>query len=181
MNKAVFFDRDGVLNQAVIINGRPHPPEDAEHLVIQPGAAECVARVRKAGFLCICVTNQPDIARKTRTAENVDAMNDKIMHGLALDDLYCCPHDNADHCECRKPKPGMLISAAKKWNIDLSRSWMIGDRRGDVLAGQKAGCKTIFLDGGYEDITGVNPDFICAALVMAAQLILAHNMQGEKQ
>ena len=180
MRKAVFFDRDGVLNQAVLINGRPHPPADEHSQIIQQGADDCIARLQSAGYLCICVTNQPDFSRKKRTAENIAAMNNKIMRVLQLDDLYCCLHDNEDHCDCRKPKPGMLLRAAQKWTVDLRQSWMIGDRRSDILAGQAAGCRTIFIDGGYDDAGALHPDSTCRSVAEVADIILS-KAHGEQQ
>lgn len=175
MKPAVFFDRDGVLNQAVVREGKPYPPVDAEALAITPGAGELLADLKRADFTLICVTNQPDLARGTRTLENVMAMNKKICDMLPLDDLLVCLHDNSDHCACRKPKPGMLLEAAQKWGLDLDRSWMIGDRAGDIAAGRAAGCRTIFLDFNYAEAgPSPAPDFTAANLNEAVALIHNH-------
>jgi D-glycero-D-manno-heptose 1,7-bisphosphate phosphatase len=170
--RAVFFDRDGVLNQAVVVDGRPRPPADAGSLVLTPGAASLLSDLKEMGFFLICVTNQPDVARGARTLDNVQAMNDKVKFELALDDLFVCLHDGPDNCACRKPKPGLLLAAADKWNLDLPGSWLVGDRAGDVGAGRAAGCRTVFLDLGYAE-PGPEPpaDFACRSLPEAVGVI----------
>jgi len=172
VKRAVFFDRDGVLNQAVLRHGRSHPPADADGLLIAEGAEECLSRLQDAGHILICVTNQPDFARGTRTRENIAAMNAKVLSALPLDDLFVCLHDGPDNCPCRKPKPGLLLEAARKWDVDLAASWMVGDRAGDMEAGCAAGCRTIFLDCGYDRPTAIRPDFVCRALSQVADIIL---------
>ncbi|SBW10896.1 putative D,D-heptose 1,7-bisphosphate phosphatase [uncultured delta proteobacterium] len=177
--KAVFLDRDGVLNVAVIRNGKSFPPADAASLVLTPGAKEAIERMRRAGYLCICVTNQPDVARGSRTLENVAAMNEKVAAALALDDLFMCTHDNDDHCACRKPKPGMLLDAAAKWGINLRASIMIGDRASDMEAGFAAGCQTVFIPN--PEILGQKiPSFtvVCKTLTDAAEYVA---MSGNKE
>jgi D-glycero-D-manno-heptose 1,7-bisphosphate phosphatase len=170
--RAVFFDRDGVLNQAVVVDGKPRPPADAASLVVTFGAAALMAELKELGFRLICVTNQPDVARGTRTMANVEAMNDKVRFELALDDLYCCPHDDADGCRCRKPKPGLILAAAEKWSLDLPSCWMVGDRAGDVGAGRAAGCRTVFIDLGHREPRPDPPaDHDCRSLLEAVQLI----------
>jgi D-glycero-D-manno-heptose 1,7-bisphosphate phosphatase len=174
--KAVFLDRDGVLNQAVVRDGVSHPPADAESMVLCPDAAEAVVRLKAAGYLCVCVTNQPDVARGTRTRANVEAMNARVMREIPLDDIHTCFHDNADHCDCRKPKPGMLLAAIAKWGIDPAASWMIGDRDTDVMAGRAAGCRTILVasryDAAHSQLPG-NPGSVCRDLLAAVHYILS--------
>lgn len=169
---AVFLDRDGVLNETVMSDSISRPPADAESLVFFPEVGLSLKRLRERGYLLICVTNQPDVARGTRTAANVAEMNWAVKTGLKLDALYCCMHDNSDNCVCRKPKPGMLLAAAQEFNIDLTRSWMIGDRSTDVLAGIRAGCHTILLNRQQLEST-CNADFIAADLDEASQHILS--------
>lgn len=170
--RAMFLDRDGVLNKAVYVDGKSYPPTDTESLEIVPGAREAIARLRQAGYLCICVTNQPDVARGTRTRENVEAMNRKVRDELELDDLFVCLHDNADTCSCRKPKPGMLLAAAEKWGIDLSKSWMLGDRETDMIAGKAAGCRTVFI-ASHKIIDSIHADFISKNIIEAVNSLLA--------
>ena len=179
--RAVFLDRDGVLNQAVVRGGKPHPPDDAASMIITPGAATMMMELRELGFLLICVTNQPDIARGTRTLESVEAMNDRVRFELALDDLLMCPHDDADNCGCRKPKPGLLTMAADRFGIDLPSSWMVGDRAGDVGAGQAAGCRTILIDLGRGEPRPDPPaDHVCPSLLAAVKLIKGATITNER-
>ena len=166
---AAFLDRDGVLNLDVLVNGVSCPPPDADSLELFPGAAEAVAALKAAGLLCLCVTNQPDLARGKRSPENVAAMNDKVMRLAGLDDLFMCPHDRRDGCSCRKPKPGMLLAAAEKWDVDLAASWMVGDRDTDVEAGKAAGCRTIRIG---VDAGSAGPDAFFPSLAAAAAWLL---------
>jgi D-glycero-D-manno-heptose 1,7-bisphosphate phosphatase len=139
MRRAVFLDRDGVINAPAIREGRPYPPASVESLEILPGVREAVQRFKSAGFLIIVVSNQPDVARGTTSRSTVEAINSVLAQGLPIDEFRMCYHDAADACNCRKPKPGMLLDAAKKWHIDLAASFMVGDRWRDVEAGQNAG------------------------------------------
>lgn len=181
-NRAVFLDRDGVLNATVNVAGVDCPPPDARALVLFPSAEEAVQRLRQAGFLCICVTNQPDIARGKRSTKNVMTMNERVFMELGLDDLFMCPHDTPDNCNCRKPKPGMLIAAADKWNLDLSECWMVGDRKTDIAAGHAVGCRTIFINNSHAGIAfEPNPDFICTDVGEASLYIIAGDGGGIQQ
>jgi D-glycero-D-manno-heptose 1,7-bisphosphate phosphatase len=170
---AVFFDRDGVLNHAVVADGKPRPPKDADDLRIVEGAKELLSELKKRGFFLACVTNQPDVARGTRTMDNVNAMNEKVRAVLPLDDFRVCFHDNGDNCPCRKPKPGMLLSVAEMNAVDLKASYMVGDRTGDVGAGRSAGTKTVFIDFDYDEPKpDPPPDFTCRSLEEAVKTIL---------
>jgi D-glycero-D-manno-heptose 1,7-bisphosphate phosphatase len=169
--RAVFFDRDGVLNAAVVRDGVPHPPGDVDEVEVLPGVAEACNRLRTAGFELVVVTNQPDIARGTQTKEAVRRVNDALLMTLPLDEVVVCPHDDADGCACRKPKPGMLIDAAQRRGIDLAASFMVGDRWRDVEAGLRAGCRTVFVDRGYDE-RSVQPDVSVSDLGEAAVWIL---------
>jgi D-glycero-D-manno-heptose 1,7-bisphosphate phosphatase len=151
LKRAVFFDRDGVLNEAIVREGVPHPPASVGDLRVAAGAAGVVSAVRDAGWLAIVITNQPDVARGGTTLERVDAINAEIVERLGVDAIYTCPHDDADGCDCRKPKPGLLLRAARDHGIDLAGSFLIGDRAKDVACGRAAGCTTIFLDHGYAE------------------------------
>ncbi len=134
--------------------------------MIEGVEAACQA-LKAAGFLLICVTNQPDIARRTRTRAEVEAINEKIKAALGLDDIRMCPHDDGDGCACRKPKPGLLLDAAKDFDIDLKSSIMVGDRWRDVEAGKQAGSRTVFVDYGYAEERPVGADFTCSGLAGA--------------
>jgi D-glycero-D-manno-heptose 1,7-bisphosphate phosphatase len=149
--RAVFLDRDGVLNEAVVRDGKPYPPRTVEEFRFVESAAAELGKLKAAGFLLIVVTNQPDVARGTMSRETVEAFDAALRARLPVDDIFTCFHDDADGCDCRKPKPGLLLKAAEKYGIDLGSSYMIGDRWRDVDAGAAAGCKAILIDCGYEE------------------------------
>lgn len=175
--RAVFLDRDGVLNNAVISDGKPYPPAGLEEVHIMPGVREGLNALKDAGFMLIVVTNQPDVARGRVTLASVKEINRHLMGELPLDDFRICYHDQADNCDCRKPKPGLLLSAAEEHKIDLSKSYMIGDRWSDVEAGRRAGCRTIFIDSGYTEQAPQKPDFLAADFSRAVEFILKSEQQ----
>jgi D-glycero-D-manno-heptose 1,7-bisphosphate phosphatase len=144
---AVFLDRDGVLNESFVgADGVPRPPAGLAEFTLVDGAAEACRSLGALGFLRIVVTNQPDVARGTQRREVVEAIHQRLREGVHVDDIRVCYHDDDDLCECRKPKPGLLLSAAQDWGIDMAASFMIGDRWRDVEAGHQAGCTTILID-----------------------------------
>jgi D-glycero-D-manno-heptose 1,7-bisphosphate phosphatase len=149
--RAVFLDRDGVLNATILRDGKPYSPASVSELEIEPDAADCLRRLRNAGYLLIVVTNQPELARGTQSHAAMEAIHCALRSALPLDAIYVCEHDGPDECDCRKPKPGMLLTAAADFGIDLTQSFMIGDRWRDVDAGARAGCRTILLDFGYAE------------------------------
>ena len=166
--RAIFLDRDGVLNAALLDPaGRPLPPRSKAELRILPGVPEACAALRAAGFILIGCTNQPDIARGTTPRAFVDWVNDQVTAAAGLLEMRVCPHDDADACHCRKPRPGMLTDAAAEHGIDLSASWMVGDRFRDVEAGQAAGCRTLFIDQGYDERAPARPPTASAASLSA--------------
>jgi D-glycero-D-manno-heptose 1,7-bisphosphate phosphatase len=171
--RAVFLDRDGVINRAFVRDGKPYPPASLDELAIMPGARESLDALKQAGFLLIVVTNQPDIARGTKAPTEVEAIHTALQKALPLDDFFICAHDDADQCDCRKPKPGLLLSAAEKHALDLSRSFMVGDRWRDVEAGAGAGCATVWIDCGYrEKRSSVEPSATVTSVRAAADWIL---------
>jgi len=147
----VFLDRDGVLNQAVVRNGKPYPPGRVEEVELTAGAAAALLELKRRGFLLLVVTNQPDVARGKQTREAVEAIHRYMAGHLPLDEFRVCYHDDRDNCLCRKPRPGLLTQAAADFDIDLAASYMIGDRWRDVDAGAAAGCRTIWIDAGYQE------------------------------
>jgi D-glycero-D-manno-heptose 1,7-bisphosphate phosphatase len=149
--KAVFLDRDGVLNEVMVRDGLPYPPASLEDLRLVPDAAAALACLKAAGFLLIVATNQPDVARGTQSRAIVEAMNRAVAAELPLEDFFVCWHDDADACACRKPKPGLLLQAAARHRIDLTATFLIGDRWRDIDAGAAAGCRTVLIDRGYRD------------------------------
>lgn len=171
MRRAVFLDRDGVINKVIVKNDLPFSPPTFEQLEILPGVKESVSILHNLNFLCLVVTNQPDVSRGKIKKEIVIKMNNYLKNELKLDDFFICYHDDKDKCECRKPKSGLLFEAAKKWNVNIKKSYMIGDRWKDVEAGKSAGCKTIFLDCKYKDTKTVESNFITDSLLDAVHLI----------
>jgi len=149
--RGVFIDRDGVLTNALERDGKPFPPTTLAAVSFASGAREAVARLRDAGLVTICVTNQPDVARGTLARDVADQINRLVVDRLGLNDLIACFHDDADSCACRKPKPGMLVAGATRWELSLKTSYMIGDRWRDIDAGAAAGCKTILVDHGWAE------------------------------
>ena len=159
MNRAaVFLDRDGVLIEAVVRDGKPYPPADADAMAVLPGAASACRELAEAGFVLIVISNQPDIARGTATRAEVQVMNDRLQQELGLDELVVCPHDDSDGCACRKPRPGMILDAARRWGVDLARSVTVGDRWRDVAAGRAAGTRTVFVDRSYDEPSAEGQD-----------------------
>jgi D-glycero-D-manno-heptose 1,7-bisphosphate phosphatase len=171
--RAVFLDRDGVLNEAVVRDGRPYPPDSLENLRMVPDAPAALADLKKAGFLLVVVTNQPDVARGAQSKAAVEEMNAALAAQLPIDDFFVCWHQDGDQCACRKPKPGLLLEAAKRHGIDLPSSFLIGDRWRDIDAGASAGCRTILIERHYrERQPAANPDFRAVSLEDAAKWIL---------
>jgi len=177
--RAVFLDRDGVLNQVVIRGGKPFPPSSADNVELIPGVTEACASLRKAGALLFCVTNQPDVARGTARREDIMAINLRLQRELSLDDVATCYHDDGDGCACRKPKPGMLIELAFRHSVNLSRSVMVGDRWRDVEAGINAGCQTVFIDYDYNEQRPANVDFAGRSLTEVLPWILKNFLNTE--
>ena len=171
--RAVFLDRDGVINHSVVRDGRPYPPESVEEMRIIAGVGESLAALRAAGFLAIVVTNQPDVATGKQSATIVEAMHARLRRELPLDDIKVCYHGDADGCDCRKPKPGLLLQAAREFGIDLPRSYIVGDRWRDVAAGQAAGCTSFFIDYGYRERAPDPPYIGVKSLAEAGARILA--------
>lgn len=149
--RAVFFDRDGVLNRAVVVEGKPYPPASVDVVEVPADVPTLVSRLKQFGLLAIGVTNQPDVARGTQSRQAADALNEHVARLVGLDALASCYHDNSEGCACRKPRPGMLLDAAARWGIDLDRSFLIGDRWRDVDAGRQAGVRTVFIDYSYRE------------------------------
>jgi D-glycero-D-manno-heptose 1,7-bisphosphate phosphatase len=181
MNRAVFFDRDGVLNRAFLQeDGKSHPPSDPRELEILPGVRDVCQSLSQAGFLLIVVTNQPDVARGTQRQEVVEAINMELHRQIPVDEIKVCYHDDADNCPCRKPKPGMLIEAAFDWDIDLSASYMIGDRWTDVEAGRRAGCQTILVNAAVTEARRCKPDFHASSMEEVKQWIFQQHYNVRK-
>lgn len=174
VRRAIFLDRDGVLNASVIRQGKPFPPDSLDELTILPGVVEALVNLRAAGFLNIVVTNQPDVGTGKQRTEIVEAMHKQLREELSLDDVKVCYHTDDQKCDCRKPNPGMLLEAAKDHGIDLRQSYLVGDRWRDVAAGQAAGCVCFFVDYEYKEQRPVQPYVAVKSLSEAAGLILSN-------
>jgi len=174
-NRAVFLDRDGVINRAIVRDGRPHSPANIAELVILPGVPEALHRLRAARFHLIVVTNQPNVSRGVQTRASIEAIHTALRAALPLSDIRVCYHDDADGCGCRKPAAGMLFDAARDAGIDLAASFMVGDRWRDIEAGRRAGCKTIFIDYDYAEPKPVGFDFKAASLAASVEWILSQS------
>jgi D-glycero-D-manno-heptose 1,7-bisphosphate phosphatase len=174
--RAVFLDRDGVLNRPVVRAGLSFPPARLEELELYPNVAEACAQLKAAGFILVVVSNQPDVGRGTQTREVVEAIHQQLRSMVpALDAIEVCYHAGARHgqpCDCRKPKAGMLFRAAASHDIDLVRSFLIGDRWRDVDCAHAAGCRAIFIDHGYRERLREEPDFTVKTLREAVGVIL---------
>ena len=169
---AVFLDRDGVLNEATIRNGKPYPPRDLSELVITHGAGAALEGLKREGILLIVVTNQPDVARGKANRADVDKINAQLADILPLDAIEVCEHDDKQECDCRKPKPGMILRAQERFGVDLARSFIVGDRWRDTEAGRRAGCRTILIGDGYGETFPCAPTIKLASLPGAASWII---------
>jgi D-glycero-D-manno-heptose 1,7-bisphosphate phosphatase len=172
MAKAVFLDRDGVINRAIVRKGKPYPPDSLAELELLPGVKVAVERLKLHGFLIVVVTNQPDVGAGRQKRGIVEALHARLMAELPLDAIKVCYHIEGDGCACRKPKPGMLLEAATDYDIDLARSYLVGDRWRDVAAARAAGCQSYFIDYGYREKRPEKPYVAVKSLLDAASRIL---------
>jgi D-glycero-D-manno-heptose 1,7-bisphosphate phosphatase len=172
VTRAVFLDRDGVLNEAIVRNGKPFSPNAIEEMVVVADALPALSALHLKGFRLVVVTNQPDIARGKLSRERVDAMNAHLCRMLPVDAIEVCGHDNDDGCDCRKPAPGMLLRAAQRDGIELAESFMVGDRWSDIEAGRRAHCRTVLIGDGYGEKAGSPADAEVANLRAAVDWII---------
>ncbi len=177
-NKAVFLDRDGVLNRAIVSDGKPYPPASLTEFEILPGTKEALDKLKAAGYLLIVVTNQPDVGRGIQQKSIVEEMHEVLRTALPLDEIYVCYHGYDGECECRKPQPGMLLEAARSFKIDLKESFMIGDRSKDTEAGKAAGCTSIFINYDYSEEHKVKSAYQTNNIVEAYSWILSKSQKS---
>ena len=169
---AVFLDRDGVLNHVVLRDGKSYPPPSVDELTLISSSIKACQQLSQAGFLLVGATNQPDVATGKATRDQVEAINTIVRDAMGLQEMRVCYHQDSDDCQCRKPKPGLLLDAARDLDIDLSKSIMVGDRWKDVDAGYAAGCRTVFIDQGYTEKRPTVMDFTAPDLLSAVAWIL---------
>lgn len=173
MNRpAVFLDRDGVINRPVIRDGKPCSPRSLEQLELLPGVREALHDLSVNGYCLVVVTNQPDVARGLISRATAEAMNDWLKASVTVDAVLMCIHDDGDRCECRKPLPGLIMRAARELHLECAASYLIGDRWRDIEAGRRAGCRTFFVDAGYDERAPVAFDFKVSSLLDASRIIL---------
>jgi D-glycero-D-manno-heptose 1,7-bisphosphate phosphatase len=181
LRPAVFLDRDGVLNRAAVRDGKPFSPSGIQELDLLPQVASSLLDLKAHGFALIVITNQPDVARGQQPRAAVEAIHQELASTLPIDDIFVCYHDDADDCACRKPLPGLLLEAQRKHNIDLSRSFFVGDRWRDIDAGHAAGCKTVLIDYGYSERAPAQPpEATVRSLREAADWIIASSAKESR-
>jgi D-glycero-D-manno-heptose 1,7-bisphosphate phosphatase len=185
MRRALFLDRDGVLNALVRRDGRWLSPLHFSDFAVLPGVARAVRALRRAGLVALVITNQPELTRGRLCPSELELMHAALGRAIELDGIYVCPHRDADHCKCRKPLPGMLLAAAQQWRVSLRGSFLVGDSPKDIAAGRAAGCRTILVGprpatrplraatGAPAKLHSVKPDARAADLPRAAAWILA--------
>ena len=177
LRRAVFLDRDGVINRGVFKAGKPFAPFSLSEYEILPGVPEALASLRAAGFLLVVTTNQPDVTRGAARREQVETIHQYIRDRLAIDDIRVCYHDDSDQCACRKPLPGMILAASVEHEIQVRRSFMVGDRWRDIGSGKNAGCTTILVNA-FPEKTRIDPDVELPDLAAAARWILNSNLNS---
>ena len=170
---AVFLDRDGVLNEAIVRNGNPYSPSSLEEVRIAPEARAACSQLRMAGLTTVMVTNQPEVARGTITLQRAEMICQIVAEEVGIDAVRMCPHDDGDHCGCRKPAPGMLLDAAENLYLDLEASYLVGDRWNDVEAGRQAGVRTALLQRKYGNEQAVVADFADKSLLTVVEWIIS--------
>lgn len=170
--RAIFLDRDGVINRAFVRDGKPYPPKSLAELEILPGVLEALKKIHDENYLIIVITNQPDVARGTVIREDVELINAFLLACLPIDQIKTCYHDDIHRCNCRKPLPGAILQAGEDYNIDLSKSFMVGDRWRDIEAGASAGCKTFLINYNYDEKKYLTPNFTVKSLVEAIKIIM---------
>lgn len=174
---AVFLDRDGVINRAIIRDRKPYPPSKLEDVIFPLDTLEAIQSLRSSGYIVIVVTNQPDVSKGIQSKQVIEAIHGIIRQQLEVDDIKVCYHVDEDNCHCRKPKPGMILDAAQEYSIDLAGSYMIGDRWRDVEAGKAAGCRTILIrpEINYNEPQAQGMNAVVDSLYEAAEFILKND------
>ena len=170
--RAVFLDRDGVINRPVVRDGKPYPPALLEDFSLYPDTAEACRALKKAGYLLVVVTNQPDVGRGTQELGIVEAMHAAMQKALPIDRVEVCYDSGSGASEFYKPAPGMVLRAAQELGIQVPASYLVGDRWRDIDCGAAAGCRTIFVDRGYREALNCRPDYTVSNLLESARIIL---------
>jgi len=172
LKRAVFLDRDGVINESLIRQGKPIAPNSVRDLILLSGVTEAIRLLFNASFEVVVVTNQPDVSSGRLNWVTVDEIHQEIKRKTGLQHFYVCPHTDGDNCLCRKPKPGLILNSARELGIEVSLSYLVGDRWRDIEAGQSVGCKCFFIDNEYEEEQPSPPFFRVKSLLAAAKTIM---------
>lgn len=179
MKRAVFLDRDGVINWSKLVDGVAKPPRTITEVEILSGVIEAIKILKAHSFIPVVVTNQPDVARGVTSKAQVDAINAYIGEITDIEFFYTCFHDDVDMCGCRKPAPGLINRAAIDLNLDIANSFLVGDRWRDITAGQEAGCPTFFIDHKYLEERPKMPFITVSSLLEAAQIMIGETGVGK--
>ena len=175
MYRAVFLDRDGVINRSTVVNGIPKPPGAIEEVEILDGVIDAIRILKENNFLPVVVTNQPDVSRGKTSEDQVRAINAYIGAAADIQHFYVCFHDDKDFCDCRKPAPGLIYRATRELGLRINESFMVGDRWRDIEAGQAAGCQAIFIDYSYQEKKPKMPYLKVKSLLQASQIIIGES------
>ena len=174
LTKAFFIDRDGVINKSNTIDGKPHAPLSFEDFFIIDGVGPALQKLKNKGFVNIVVTNQPNLSKGILRKSELEKMHSMLLGNYLIDEIYVCPHTNEDQCDCRKPGVGSLLKAKKRFSIDLSKSFMIGDRLQDMECAKNANLMgSFFINYGYSESENYeNKEFVTVrSLEEAANLV----------
>ena len=172
LNRVAFLDRDGVINAAVMRDGKPYPPASIAETHILDDVPHALAFLKAVGFRIAVITNQPDVARGAQTQAAVETINGFLASRLPLDHIEVCYHDEGDGCDCRKPKPGLIHRSARALGVVTLQGFVVGDRWRDIEAGRAAGCRTVWIDRGYRERLPEGYDYRTTSLLAAAQWIV---------
>ena len=177
MKRAIFLERDGVLNEVQVTPKNPVSPLTFEEFKVRKSALAPLKILKEAGFVLIVTTNQPGLSRGYQSRRDLDLMHSQLRKLFPLDDILVCPHEENDHCPCRKPKPGLMIEAAFKWHLNLDHSFVISDRWQDAEAARTAGCTSLLLESPW--IGQGHHDFVLPDLNSIAEKIIHLKQQLE--
>lgn len=170
VNRAIFLDRDGVINEPIVRNGKPYAPRKFVDFVLLPDVELAINEMVSMGFLVFVVTNQPDIGNGLVDPLEIEKMH-QLVGDLKINQIYMCPHSQIEYCSCRKPKPGMIWRARDEHNIVLQSSYLVGDRKTDMEAAMNAGCLSVFVDRGYTESIDVEANYTCKSLMESLNFI----------
>ena len=170
--KCVFLDRDGVINVPIFKDGRSFAPILFDDFEIYPSAYDACQMLKKAGYLIVVITNQPDVGNGKASKSEIERMNQYLKSEELVDDIFICYHSQDEQCVCRKPKAGMIFQALEKYSIDLGASFLVGDRKSDIEVAVSVNCKSIFIDHDYDEVKPVAQNITLKSLKEAAEYIL---------